>query len=524
MKKKIISLLLAVVMIVGMLPLGAITAFAAESDIRNKWNDTLVSGTYGYVRSSDLHGAPDHPDELADGEINFQYYPLDDADDFEYCFRENCSKSGRKLKKVYEIHLFADFEPTSFIADAMVMRIYLNGHTLNIKGDAEVSVNPAIKPPKDFQILGDGGMISFPNNTKASAFTLEANTGLSGNAHSYEVENVTFSGCKGRVFNFYTTDVVLATLNNITFKNCSADYGSCIYINSNEVRLQANSCSFINCTAYQSGGAVYIKNVKAAMDRFQSFNNCTVKNCKANGTSSTGKGDGGGFIYVADSEAYAGIYHTDISDCSGKYGGAIYNYGDNVFFENSTAHGCEASNDGGFLYNYNDGAYVHITDSAISDCEAKNGNGGGIYTNGKLADLENSVIRSCKATGYGGGLYVANTSALVNNFEKDTKAAAQEDASNHGYTVISGCSAKYGGGVYAADVDLLQNIIFADNQSTYHGGGLYNYTGAGAASTVNNCRFYRNTALNNYYGGGIYINDSDGTVENCQFFENIVQE
>lgn len=46
MKKRIICLLLAVFMIVGMIPLTAISAFAASG-----WQTGEVHGQYGYVKS-----------------------------------------------------------------------------------------------------------------------------------------------------------------------------------------------------------------------------------------------------------------------------------------------------------------------------------------------------------------------------------------------------------------------------------------------------------------------------------------
>ena len=364
--------------------------------------------------------------------------------------------------------------------------------------------------------------------------------------------NATYSDCTfdlsgktvSHLFEFRASYSSTLTFRNVTFKNVSATgNGGCVYIEGRDIlvipKVHFINCTFINCSTTGHGGVIYSKN-----DGYNiqiTVENCTVKNCSANGY--------GGFMYGGFMNKYYytpedSIKDTTFVDCHAKYGGAVY-YENTVCsapfsIQNCTASSCSASEDGGFMYVNGDtnalinnsefsdctaknggflfvnqyGANMSITNSEIFDCKATDGDGGAIYCYGETLNMENSVIRTCTASRYGGGLYIPerNTNAAIN---KDMKAGA--------YTLISGCSAEYGGGAYAADMKLMQNVIFADNKSKYDGGGMYNYT-CGDGSTTNNCRFYRNIAGddsgNKRWGGGLYIDDGSGWVEDCQFFEN----
>ena len=360
---------------------------------------------------------------------------------------------------------------------------------------------------------------------------------------TYETEysNMTFDMTGKTVSHLFELRVnswATLTFRNVTFKNVSAtENGGCVYVPTTQGEIskyvEFYDCTFINCSTTGHGGVIYMENSRT--DCHVWVENCTVKNCSANGY--------GGFIYENNNKSMDSIKNTTFVDCHAKYGGAVYYNNTSSYpfsIQDCTASSCSASEDGGFMYVNGDtkalinnsefsdctaknggflfvnqyGAKTSITNSEIIDCKATAGDGGAIYCYGETLNMKNSVIRTCTASHYGGGLYIPehNTNAEIN---KDMEAGA--------YTVIAGCSAgKYGGGAYAADMKLMQNVIFADNKSTYDGGGMYNNT-KGDGSTTYNCRFYRNTAGtadSKYTSGGLCVDDGNGLIENCQFFEN----
>ena len=354
MTKRILSVVLAMVMIVGTLPVTAITAFASSG-----WQTGEVHGQYGYVQSGD------------------EYYPLNLSSDFDSCFA-----SGKTSGKTsYNIVLLSDYTADSLVLDAEYLNIYLNGHNLTVTGDVKVDVyaGEEAKYTTIFAVYGNGGSITFPNNTSSSAFSF----GWSGNGGNYScvsVENVTFLNCKGRVLDAGSSSVLHLDITNCRFENCSADYGSCLYLNNGyQTKATIANCRFINCSA-TDGGAVYVDDVGDYYS-YVEFSDSYAVNCRASGD--------GGFMYVNDKDAKVyGSSNTVISGCSaGDRGGAVYmELGktlDGFIFADNRAE----TGDGGAVCNKSNSA-------TISNCRfyrnnAETGDGGGIY-------LDNGTVENCK--------------------------------------------------------------------------------------------------------------------------------
>ena len=349
MKKKVLSIILALVMVVGMIPFAAIPAFAASG-----WQSYEVHGQYGYVKSGN------------------DYYPLNSSSDFNSAFA-----SG---KTSYNIHLLSDYTADSLVLDAECLNIYLNGHNLTVTGDVEVDVyaGEGARDTTIFAVYGNGGSISFLNSTSTSAFTFGW-SGYMGHDVITSFFDVTFLNCKGRVLDAESSGKLTLSITNCRFENCSADYGSCLYLNDGLItQAVIANCRFVNCLA-TDGGAVYVDDVGDEYS-FVTFSDSYAVNCHASGD--------GGFMYVNDKDVKVyGSSNTVISDCSaGDRGGAVYmelgkTLDGFIFADNRAENG-----DGGGICNKSNSA-------AISNCRFYRNyakvDGGGIY-------LDNGTVENCK--------------------------------------------------------------------------------------------------------------------------------
>ncbi len=201
---------------------------------------------------------------------------------------------------------------------------------------------------------------------------------------------------------------------------------------------------------------------------------------------------------------------------SGTYEKSIYiiKGGRSVVFENCTFDGVSADADGSCVYVDRDdddrfGAVTFVNCRFIN-CGNTCYDGGAIYIQNvksttQYVIFENCVAIGCKAEN-GGFMYINDNEAYVSG--KDS-------------TIITGCSAECGGGVYANRLDTFKGFILADNTAIEDGGGLYDVNTYGKGD-VRECRFYRNSAGDE--GGGLYVDDSDGSVTDCRFLENTADE
>lgn len=180
-----------------------------------------------------------------------------------------------------------------------------------------------------------------------------------------------------------------------------------------------------------------------------------------------------------------------------------------IVFEDCTIENCHADNGyGGFLY-VNDGdAQPVFNRTTITNCKAKRGGVEYIQSSNYPSQFNDCVVTDCQASELGGFVYTNDAEAVV-------------ECSN---TMISECSA-VDGGVYISKGTLAEDLVLADNTATYAGGGMHNNSEIDAQCTVRNCRFIHNTAGDNdknlQSGGGLYVDDGNGYVIGCKFFENL---
>ena len=206
------------------------------------------------------------------------------------------------------------------------------------------------------------------------------------------------------------------TINQCVIMSCSAEYsisdpdysgnGGGIY---NDGKLSIENCSIQYCSAYCGGGGIYYKYDSKDLK----INNSTIKNCVAAGKAESC----GGAIY--NDRNSIDIDGLRIANCeANRYGGGIFNTG-KVTLKKSEIGNCQSIfNDescGGAIYNsgayypndYHNGELV-VSGTTIDACKTSF-RGAGIYNGGK-AVLVNTEIKNCGTTMYngeGGGVYNA---------------------------------------------------------------------------------------------------------------------
>ena len=153
--------------------------------------------------------------------------------------------------------------------------------------------------------------------------------------------------------------------------------------------------------------------------------------------------------------------------------------------------------------------------------------GGGIYSTGSMARIEDCNIIGNIAGYKGGGIYCSGGHSTIKNcrIENNIEGYTSEDPGYGGggvwgsyvdanHCIIRGNKADgYGGGIFAYDANLI-NCVINENQAGGEGGGLL----IDYESYLKNCTIRNNEA--NGLGGGAYFGDGPINVTNCIFWGN----
>ena len=358
-----------------------------------------------------------------------------------------------------------------------------------------------------------------------------------------------------RIFIFTGSNITLKNLNII---NANGTNGPAAYFAS---LAMIDNCSFINNTATNQGGAIYINN--------------SISNCKINSTFINNSAKNGGAIYfngettgvaingyfegnVAERAAGAifirgkssnntfasEFYHNHANAASG---GSIffYNLAENNQFVSTFRYNRAAYGAGIFFYNkannnrFNSDFIFNIAEScggamffsnasdnnnftgyfaynaALGKIDVINGNGGAITFKGTLSNsMFNCDFVNNTAVLYGGGVnyrqtpynitfngnFINNTAKYgggVNFFESFENVIFNSE--------FDGNSAMYGGAM-AFKRGTVENVLFKNNHAE-SGGAIF----AHGNLNILNSTFYNNSAAKP--GGAIFINNS---VSNCK--------
>lgn len=229
----------------------------------------------------------------------------------------------------------------------------------------------------------------------------------------------------------------------------------------------------------------------------------------------------------------SGIYNDSgnltINNCTfsanaGDSGGGIYNSDGELSIKGCTFKGNYAGRDGGGICNID--GQLSVTDCTITGNNA--GDGGGIYT-----DTE-PTIDNCTFTentgSNGSGIYNSQSEIPYGNPASNSYSSTPTYPGEPGITnctFIDNTSDYFGGGIYNNNSSpTITNCIFIRNMTKYEGGGIYN--DSGSSPNITNCTFVGNSSAQD--GGGIYsekrfewTSSGDLILTNCMFNGNVAR-
>jgi hypothetical protein len=134
------------------------------------------------------------------------------------------------------------------------------------------------------------------------------------------------------------------------------------------------------------------------------------------------------------------------------------------------------------IFSDNCGAPTTLSGLTITDGNAGNGAGGGIFNNGVVIVSNCTFSNNSSNASYGGGIFNQTGTLTLSNC-----------------TFVNN-SAAFGGGILNDGILTISNCTFANN-SADDGGGIFNDSGK---LTVSNCTFSNNSITDTFGGGGIF--------------------
>ena len=356
------------------------------------------------------------------------------------------------------------------------------------------------------------------------------------------------------------------TMENVNFTRCAArtSGGGALYTQAKTLYIigtSDTSCTFMNCTGYGSGGAVYQN--RNVVGSIVTLNNCVFSGCEANNSGNGGgvyanartlrinydkdsesviEGAKGSFENCTAANAGGGLYHDyagtvtiancGFENCTAKAasGGGLYTTAHtlSIIGEESKFKNCTAQTDGGGLYQNRDadGSKFTFKDGSFEHCTATGNYGGAIYTKVKgIVTLESCTVKNSTAKAQGGGIYFANgNTATFDSCTITGNSVTNSDSKGGGVYVgggtttfnsgtVSDCSAANGGGWYQNNGNLYILGGSISGTALVNGGGLYiNDAKAWVRQYAGNVA---GTAAGN--GGGVYKNDGNYTLGNAAY-------
>jgi predicted outer membrane repeat protein len=235
-----------------------------------------------------------------------------------------------------------------------------------------------------------------------------------------------------------------------------------------------------------------------------------------------------------------------------EFGGAICVYGA-LTLDNCIVSGNSADVFGGGIYAY--GGAITINNCSLSENSVEDGGGGGIESDFGVLALNDCTLSNNFATIFGGGVATEDdgTLAMTNCVFGGNTSGTGGGLFIETTAMISGCTFSNnistngaGGGIDNYGASVLNNCVFSGNSVTNNnglGGGLANSglltinncalsansalngSGGGICNldtlTASNCSFYGNSASENRWGGGIYNDFGELTLDNCTLAGNL---
>lgn len=320
-------------------------------------------------------------------------------------------------------------------------------------------------------------------------------------------------GGDDRVFSINPDDTGIAvTISDVTITggNVSASGGGILLSFTGALTLVNSVVDGNTCTT--SGGGIDVEDQGTLL-----LINSTISN---NTASADGGGiwSGEGFVHVV-----GGSVIGPNNQALGGQGGGIFTNGGVLQIVGGSVTGNRSNSEGGGLYLYStDDTSAYLLNCEITDNEATNAAGGGIYNDNTL------FIDNCRIAGNttlndndGAGLYNNELTTVINStiFGNHSDGDAGGIYSTDGLTITNSTiseniadfddngSGGYGGGIYNSSYLALQNSAVTNNISnSNNGAGIYQDDYA----VIDGCVISGNIAKDDD-GGGIFA-DSDPTV------------
>ena len=279
MKKKIISILLTIVMLIGIIPLGAISAFAEGKGSINITDGCDVDKLYGTYFTGDYDDSVFKITGVPTSNVNFNNITFENI---------TCDENGAC------VYIDVDDETIGISTDF----IFTNCRFINCS------------------TTENGGVVYINNTTRAWQ-------------NYVFFVNCTFINCHadgdGGALYINGTEAVVQGKNNTFFSGCSAGgNGGALYINGTNAKVHGNGFSgngntvISDCSAGGSGGGIYM-NYGKELDGFFLADN-------------TATGDGGGICNTANGAT--------ISNCR-LYRNTCGSKGGGLYTDNATVNNCK---------------------------------------------------------------------------------------------------------------------------------------------------------------------------------------
>ncbi len=230
-----------------------------------------------------------------------------------------------------------------------------------------------------------------------------------------------------------------STINNSTFKNCTAKNGGGALLSS-ALQLEINNSNFYGCSSSASnGGAIY-----------------HYRNSRGDSTQNTTTITNSTFSAEPGSEG-----ENKVGCSAANNGGAIWTRAKNVIVQDCTIDSCSANGNGGAVYLSNNSSENAIIsgNTKITNCEAVKGSA--VYTEYsttfKGVNIENNTCSDINDGAIHGGTLYFEGKAIIknNNCSEDSiykhDVLMQIDNSTMIYTTINGLDESASIGVYVPD-------------------------------------------------------------------------
>ncbi len=281
------------------------------------------------------------------------------------------------------------------------------------------------------------------------------------------------------------------TLDGLTFSNgySAANDGAAIKIKAYNGIYILNCIFTDNVVPSLGGGALGIFDWTGGVGAHTVISNCLFRNNKASY---------GGAIYIACNRVnvYDCVFEGNQATSSANTGGGAIR----IYATTNTIAGCAFRNNSAL--NRGGGLRVALGQkdtTIVSNCNFTGNSGlvlgGGLHLDNAATVVGCAFVSNVIGAGYGGGLYVGGTNALISNCR-----------------FIGNLAHREGGGVYSYGT--LSGSLLTGNVASNRGGGLFQ---TNALALARNCTIVSNTAVTDA-GGGVYL--AAGGVENSIVYFN----